>query len=246
MSERVFVKVVGFTDVERHALNTVFRLSDERATSYALWTPDMQSAPQMSLVDGHSAEARLALESPNTEPDVKLIWVGAIAPAHADRTFVRPIAWPDVVRAMDDLFSAPATVDFDLDFEPGGPAAQVSSPTGKRALIAGPDAVERFYLRAKLASVELLQADEAASIAELDAALASGTYQVILVDLDFPDVNGWDLLRRLTSLKPAVPVIALTASPTFGARLRAWLAGARGCLGKPPHPGKLQELLLRI
>ncbi|RYG14923.1 MAG: response regulator [Burkholderiales bacterium] len=246
MSERVFVKVVGFTDVERHALNTMFRLSDERATSYALWTPDMQAAPQMSLVDGQSAEARLALESPNAEPDVKLIWVGAIAPAHADRTFVRPIAWPDVVRAMDELFSAPVTVDFGLDFEPGVPSTQLPPDLIKRTLIAGPDAMERFYLRAKLASLELVQADEAATIAELDAALAAGHYQVILVDLDFPDVNGWDLLRRLTSLKPAVPVIALTATPTIGARLRAWLLGARGCLGKPPHPGKLQELLLRI
>ena len=184
MSERVFVKVVGFTDVERHALNTMFRLSDERATSYALWTPDMTQAPRLSLVDGQSQEARRVLETPNAEPDTQLIWVGAISPAHAVRTFVRPLVWPEVVHAMDELFSPPPIVDFDLNFEPV--AAAAPSPP-KRALIAGPDAGERFYLRAKLASVDLLLADEAATVAEIDAALAAHAYQVILLDLDLAD-----------------------------------------------------------
>ena len=243
MSERVFVKVVGFTDVERHSLNTMFRLSHERETAYALWTPDMTQAPQLSLVDGQSQEARRALETPNSEPDTQLIWVGAISPAHAARTFVRPLVWPDVVHAMDELFSPPPTVDFDLDFEP---VAKVPPSRGKRALIAGPDAGERFYLRAKLASVDLLLADEAATVAEVDAALVAHAYQVILLDLDLPDVNGWDLLRRLTALSPKVPVIAITRAPSIGSHVRAWLAGAKGCLGKPPHPGKLQELLRKI
>jgi CheY-like chemotaxis protein len=243
MSERVFVKVVGFTDVERHALNTMFRLSDERATTYALWTPDMQAAPRLALVDGQSQEARSVLENPNVDPGTQLIWVGAISPAHSARTFVRPLNWPDVVHAMDELFSPPSIVDFDLDFEPVVP---VQPNPGKRALIAGPDAGERFYLRAKLASVDLLLADEAATVAEVNAALAANAYQVILLDLDLPDANGWDLLRRLTALTPKVPVIAITATPTLGSRFRAWLAGAKGCLGKPPHPGKLQAFLLKI
>jgi hypothetical protein len=34
MGRRVFVKVVGFSDAERHALNTLFRLSEERDTHY--------------------------------------------------------------------------------------------------------------------------------------------------------------------------------------------------------------------
>ena len=35
MAQRVFVKVVGFSDVERHALNSVFRLSEDRDTIYS-------------------------------------------------------------------------------------------------------------------------------------------------------------------------------------------------------------------
>lgn len=243
MGDRVFVKVVGFTDIERHALNTMFRLSDERVTTYALWAPDAPESPKLALIDGQTPAARQALESPNEDPDMKLIWVGAITPAHASRTFVRPLNWPEVVQAMDELFAPAPVVDFDLDFEP---VAQVPPRAGKRTLISGADAGDRFYLRAKLSSVGLLDADEAASGAQLKELLKANTYQAILLDLDLPDVNGWELLRQLTAIRPPVPVIAITAQASLTSRLRAWVAGAQACLGKPPHPGKLQALLQAI
>ncbi|EWS63223.1 hypothetical protein Y695_03545 [Hydrogenophaga sp. T4] len=64
--QRIFVGVVGFSDVERHALNTVFRLSETRELSYALGAarrsrrkPPAMNAEVM-LVDGESAEAVLS------------------------------------------------------------------------------------------------------------------------------------------------------------------------------------------
>ena len=39
LNQRIYVSVVGFSDVERHALNTIFRLSEERDVSYAPWVP---------------------------------------------------------------------------------------------------------------------------------------------------------------------------------------------------------------
>ena len=50
MGSTVFVKVVGFRDVERHALNTLFRLSMERPTTYALWTPEAPVMPHIALM----------------------------------------------------------------------------------------------------------------------------------------------------------------------------------------------------
>ena len=243
MGDQVFVKVVGFTDVERHALNTMFRLSDERVTTYAVWAPGAPESPKLALIDGQAHEARQALESPNEDPDMKLIWVGAITPAHASRTIVRPLVWPEVLQAMDELFAPPPVVDFDLDFEP---VAQPGARTARRILIASADAGNRFYLRAKLSSVGLLDADEAVSGAEVQELLKGTSYQAILLDLDLPDVIGWELLRRLTAIRPAVPVIAMTAQAGPMARLRARLAGAQACFGKPPHPGDLQTLLQGI
>jgi CheY-like chemotaxis protein len=246
MAQRVFVRVVGFTDVERHALNTVFRLSGEHGTSYCLWTadaPDAPEAPQLALIDGQSYEARLVLESPGGA-GLKLIWVGAIAPASAWRTFERPISWPHVVGAMDELFAPPHPLDFDLGFDSGSADTR---PPEKRALIASADRDERLYLRAKLALADLTQADEAETGARALELTRTHQYDVAVVDFALPDMDGWAFLKELTGAMPAIPHVIVTKSKaSIAERLRARLAGADGFLDKPPHPGKLQGLLQRV
>ncbi|HXE51072.1 MAG TPA: response regulator [Ramlibacter sp.] len=247
-AERVFVKVVGFSDVERHALNTVFRLSEQRDTVYSLWSVEAPEPPRMALIDGQSYESRLQLALPD-DPDLKLIWVGAVPPANAWRTFERPLAWPDVLTAMDELFAAPEVIDFDLDFDSAGPDTQPPEPQEpvKRALIASSDRNERLYLRAKLALAELTQADEAETGAQALELTRAHQYSVALVDFALPDVNGWALLKELTEAKPAIPYVIITkAKASASERVRAWLAGAKGCFDKPPHPGKLQYLLQKV
>ncbi|MDP3759949.1 MAG: response regulator [Ramlibacter sp.] len=247
MAQRVFVRVVGFTDVERHALNTVFRLSEQRDTAYSLWMADAPEAPRLALVDGQSYEAPLELESPGNE-GIKLIWVGAVSPARAWRTFDRPIAWPQVLKAMDELFAPPQPLDFDLDFDSGGPdTVPPDERGGKRALIASADRDERLYLRAKLALADLTQADEAETGARALELTRAHQYDVALVDLALPDMDGWALLRELTGAKPGIPhVIVSKSRASMAERVRAWLGGAEGCFDKPPHPGRLQDLLQRV
>jgi CheY-like chemotaxis protein len=247
-AQRVFVKVVGFTDVERHALNTVFRLSERRNTVYSLWMADAPERPRLALIDGHSYEARLELATAH-DPELKLIWIGVVAPANASRTFDRPLFWPDVLDAMDGLFAAPQEVDFDLDL--GDDEADTRPPaplvTGKRALIASADRDQRLYLRAKLALAELTQADEAETGAQALELARAHQYAVVLVDFGLPDVSGWALLKELTEARPAIPHLIITkARASAGERVRAWLAGANGCFDKPPHPGKLQDLLQKV
>lgn len=247
MAQRVFVKVVGFTDVERHALNTVFRLSEQRDTTYSLWMPDAPEAPQLALIDGQSYEATVELESPGSDGR-KLIWVGAIAPANAWRTFERPISWPEVVSAMDELFAPPQALDFDLGFDSGAADTRPpDEPAGKRALIASPDRDERLYLRARLALADLTQADEAETGAQALELTRAHQYDVALVDFALPDMDGWAFLKELASAKPAIRhVIVTKAGASIAERLRAWFAGAQGFLDKPPHPGKLKDLLHRV
>ena len=91
MAQRVFIKVMGFTDMERHALNTVFRLSEQRETIYSLWLAEAPEPPRLALVDGQSYEAhRLELEA-RRQRHLKLIWIGSVAPAACWRTFERPL-----------------------------------------------------------------------------------------------------------------------------------------------------------
>jgi CheY-like chemotaxis protein len=252
-AQRVFVKVVGFTDVERHALNTVFRLSEQRETIYCLWQEGAPEAPKLALIDGQSYEAPVELASPGG-PDLKLIWIGDAAPPNAWRSFDRPLSWPDVVTAMDELFT-PAVdpdleLDFDLDFDSAG-ADTLPPPQeeffGKRALIASADREERLYLRAKLALAELTHADEAETGAQALELARTHQYCVALLDFALPDVNGWALLKELRQSRPAIPHVIITKDKASAAeRVRAWWAGAAGCFEKPPHPGKLHDLLQRV
>ena len=147
MGSTVFVKVLGFRDVERHALNTLFRLSMERPTTYALWTPDAPVMAHVALIDVESYEAGLALASPTLNPNLKLICVGNVAPQNAWRIFARPVNWKAVIHAMDQLF-ATASVDIDIGME--GESAVSFPPGVRRTLLVDPSRDDRLYLRARL------------------------------------------------------------------------------------------------
>jgi hypothetical protein len=250
MSQRVFVNVIGFSDVERHALNTVFRLSEQRDTAYAPWTPETDAA-KLILMDGDCYEALLAMASPG-QPDVKLIWIGNGAPAYTWRSFDRPLHWPDVIAAMDELFSPPEALDFDLDADFDGSPPDTRPPgddegeAPKRALIASANLDERLYLRARLALSGLTLADDAETAAQALELAGTGRYSVVLVDFALPQ-GGWNLLKLLRGLKPALPHLLVTKSrPTRTERLRARLSGVQGFFDKPPHPAKLRNLLQKV
>lgn len=240
MAQRIFIKVVGFSDEERHALNTVFRLSEQCLTMYQLWTPAAPDQPRVALLDAQSWEARVEAESP-LHRDLRIFWVGANAPEGVYRAFPRPLAWPDVIEALDALFAPDTGLDLDL----GGAIDSVMSQ--KQALIVSADRDQRLYLRARLALARLTLADEAESGAQALEMARAKKYDVALVDCMLPDVDPWQLLRRLRSGKQAIRHVAMTqAARSVPERVRAWLGGADALLENPPHPGRLDAWLSRI
>jgi len=249
MAQRVFIRVVGFPDVERHALNSMFRLSEGRDTIYCLWEPEAPEQAQLALMDGQSYEAGVELSLPSNA-ELRFIWVGPRAPANAWRAFERPISWPEVLRAMDELFDpeldfdVDLDVDFDLDDTLPPPSDEMPR---KRALIASADRDERLYMRAKLSLADLTQADDAESGAQALELARDNDYAVALVDLGLPDMQGWQFLRELASGKRPIPhVIATKTGASLGERVRARWLGLDGLFDKPPDPGRLNELLQKI
>ena len=257
MPQQVFIKVIGFSDVERHALNTLFRLSEQRPTSYCLWAPEAPVSPQLLLLDGQSYEARLEAESPQNK-DLRLVWIGDDPPQHAWHAFERPLAWPDVVEAIDDHFMPPTEVEFELDLGSGhelddGPATlppdEVPDDRGpsRRALIANSDLGERLYLRAKLALNALTVADEAETAAQALELMRGQKYTVALVDFSLPDSQGWTLIRQLKRPDSGISHLIVTKERTsVGERVRAWFAGIDLFLDKPADPEKLQQALQKM
>jgi len=59
-----------------------------------------------------------------------------------------------------------------------------------------------------------------------DEALKLNSYELIVLDLNLPDMQGLDILKALRARKDETPVMVLTARDTVADRvLRTWLPG---------------------
>jgi CheY-like chemotaxis protein len=239
MARTVSVRVVGFTDVERHSLRTLLRLSEGREIAYLPW--EGGGTPDLTLIDSQSYEAVLELESPSNA-GLRMIWIGDGQPPQAVLCFARPVDWAAVVAAMDDLVQ-PATL-VDLDFSRPAP---LDAAEARRVLIASADRDHRLYLRARLALSGLTQADEAETVPDALELARQQRYDVALVDLQLPHDGGWSLARQLKGAKPRIPHLIVTqGSSGTSERLKAWMAGVETAPGSPPNPARLKALLDRV
>ncbi|GAB2533862.1 response regulator transcription factor [Spirosoma aerophilum] len=68
-------------------------------------------------------------------------------------------------------------------------------------------------------------------------------YDIIILDVNLPHINGFDLCRYIRSENEAVPVLMLTALDSMADKSDGFNAGADDYLAKP---FEFQELLLRI
>ena len=59
---------------------------------------------------------------------------------------------------------------------------------------------------------------------------------LILVDINIPYLDGYEVATKLKSLRPDVPIVALTADISDGARQRALASGCDGYIPKPIDP----------
>lgn len=243
MGSTVFVKVVGFRDVERHALNTVFRVSAEQPTCYALWTPESPVMPHIALIDVESYAAGMALASPGLNPHLKLICVGEDAPERAWRVFPRPINWAAILHCMDLLF---AQTGVDIGIDADEEVSTVIPPGLRQTLLVEPIRDDRLYLRARLSLAGLIDVDEVESSAQAMIRLRERHYDIVVVNVDTLD-EPWALVDRLVSANPPVEsVVVTTANRSWAMHERAEQAGCRALLDKPFDPSLVYRVFQMV
>lgn len=71
----------------------------------------------------------------------------------------------------------------------------------------------------------------------------SAEYDLILLDINLPHINGLELCRRFRELNREVPILMLTALGELDDKMEAFASGADDYLVKPFH---LRELLARL
>ncbi len=120
--------------------------------------------------------------------------------------------------------------------------APVNSIAGVRILLAEDHRDMHFTLRASLEGAGAT-VESAADGREALARALSSPFDVVLMDLRMPNMDGLQATRALRRQGCAVPVIALTADPATLRRAEALDAGCDACLSKP---FKIDDLIASI
>ena len=74
---------------------------------------------------------------------------------------------------------------------------------------------------------------------------AVGKYDVILMDIQMPQMDGYTATQKIREMDADIPIIALTASATLGNQDRAFLVGMNDYVTKPFNPKELFQKIAK-
>ena len=113
-----------------------------------------------------------------------------------------------------------------------------------KILIADDHAVVRSGLKQFLADeTDMSIAGEASSGQETLARVEAEPWDLLLLDIALPDINGLDVLKRVKQLKPDLPVLIFSMFSEEDYAETALEAGASGFLAKDTEPWRIVEAI---
>ncbi len=116
---------------------------------------------------------------------------------------------------------------------------------GARVLVAEDDTTNQLLVR-DLLSRRGVRVTLAATGTEAVAAVVRGDFDIVLMDVRMPEMDGLDACRRIRALpNGGLPIVALTANALAEERDRCMAAGMDGYLTKPLEPETLYAELCR-
>lgn len=118
-------------------------------------------------------------------------------------------------------------------------------------LVVDDNATSRLVALSMLKKLGVFSVETAENGAEALEKLAAGRYDLVLMDIQMPVMDGVETVRRLRgpsspALNPQVPVAAMTANILPSDRERYLEAGMEGYIAKPILPEALRDLLCSI
>jgi len=116
-----------------------------------------------------------------------------------------------------------------------------------KILIADDHPVVRRGLKQIIAdSGDMAVGDEAADGWEVLSKVRASDYDVVLLDVAMPGIDGLDVLTQLRHEKPRLPVLMLSMYPEEQFAIRAFRAGASGYVTKESAPDELVGAIRKV
>ncbi len=116
-----------------------------------------------------------------------------------------------------------------------------------KILIADDHAIVREGLKQILTDLdEPVQIDEAADGHEAIEKVCENEYDVVILDIAMPEVNGLDALKQIKKFRPDLPVVILSMYPEEQYAIRMFKAGAAGYLTKESAPDELLRAIRKV
>ena len=81
---------------------------------------------------------------------------------------------------------------------------------------------------------------------EAVSACSEGDYDVVLMDIDMPVMNGWDATIEIRKNDPKIPIIALTAYSEESFKKKSFECGMNLFLSKPYNKEEIYEAILKL
>ncbi len=123
-------------------------------------------------------------------------------------------------------------------------SAEIVIPPGTRVLLVEDNEVNRKVALRLLDKLQLT-VEVATNGVEAVQKATTNAYDLILMDCQMPEMDGYEATRQLRARGVRTPIIALTANALQGDREQCLLAGMDDYLAKPIKPDELKRTLAR-
>ncbi|SEW04759.1 CheY chemotaxis protein or a CheY-like REC (receiver) domain [Chitinophaga sp. YR573] len=120
--------------------------------------------------------------------------------------------------------------------------ADIQNFAGKKVLLAEDDDINRMVV-SKFLQNWLLKIDYAITGKEAVDKVKENDYDLILMDLQMPGLNGYEASQQIRAAEKTTPIIALTAHAIPEIKSKTIHAGMNDCIGKPFNPDILFKIL---
>lgn len=208
----------------------------------------MEDGPaDIAFICERNAEARREeitklLEEAGTRTLV-IVAPGTVAPDTFDGYLVRPVRHASFKRRL--LAGEVETVE---EVSAAVPQASAEKGEGLSVLVAEDNELNAILTRTLLERQghKVRMVDNGAEVVEALKGEPGGYFDLVLMDLHMPEVDGFEATKRIRALGPEwsdVPVIALTANAMVEDRQACLDAGMDDYLSKPVMPEELQAAL---